>query len=141
MLEKNMQSMLKTHIKGHRQINSFIIIYDDPIQFAQYIDAKPIKNISIQFKPKLEKEHISNEIDIAINKKFISITIDKITYNVAISENYKPSDRITNNQQLFNDILNNGKASSETKVIYNKYIYMLADKISYHKIKSLWSPS
>lgn len=124
-------------MKNATKKDSKIIIYHDTKEFAQYIDEKPIQNISIQFKPKLEN-HISNQIDIAINKKHISIHIDEEKYIIHIPKNYKPQDYITNSTQFFNDLINSSNADPETKTVYSKYIYMIADKINYHKIKQLW---
>jgi len=96
------------------------------------------KSRAIQFKPKLEN-HISNQIDITINKKHISINIDEERHIINIPKNYKPQDYIKNSTQFFNDIINNSNANVKTKMIYRKYIYMIADKISYHKIKKIWA--
>lgn len=134
-LEKDMQLALYNQIKTHKQKDAKILIYDDPGQFAEYIDTKLIKNISIQFKPKIDKEHISNDIDISINKKMIQITIDSTKYTLHIPANYAPSRRILNNQQLFDDILRSSISNPQTKDVYNKYIYMIAEKINHHKLK------
>jgi hypothetical protein len=130
-----MQCNIRKQIKTHKQRDSKIMLYDDIASFAKYIDTKPIKNISIQFKPRLEDEHISSDIDIAINKKSIQIVVNDNKYIVTIPENYMPPQRAHSNQQIFENILNNSKTDSITKFVYNKYIYIIAEKINHHKLK------
>lgn len=136
-LESSMRLALENHIKKDKQADAKVILYNDTAQFAEYIDTKPIKNISIQFKPKIEKGHISSDIDISINKKMVQITIDDTKYTLHIPEHYAPFRRIRNNQQLFDDILKSSIADSLTKDVYNNYIYMVAEKINHHKLKGL----
>ncbi len=137
ILDKNMQYNIKKQIKAYKQRDSKIILYDNVTSFAQYIDTKPVKNISIQFKPRLEDEDISSDIDIAINKKEIQIIINNNKYIVTIPESYTPPQRANSNQQIFEDILNKCKTDSITKFVYNKYIYNIAEKINQHKYKWL----
>jgi len=60
---------MKQQIKKESQV----YIFDDKKHFAKYIDDKEIKNISLQFKPKLHDENTSDDINIAINRNFINI--------------------------------------------------------------------
>jgi hypothetical protein len=136
-LENNIQESINKQLRIHRQKNAKIHIYDDILNFAEYIDTKPIKNIAVHFRPKLEDVSISSDIEISINKKNIQMQINDHNYVIYIHESYKPWDHINNNRQLFEDILNNNKTDSKTKEIYNKYIYMIAEKISYYKLRWL----
>ena len=136
-LDKKIAEQLYKYMKQQIKKGSHIHVFDDKTNFAKYIDDKEIKNISLQFKPKLHDENVSDDINIAINRNFINIDTWDKQYIFYIPKKYTIPKHITTSSQFFNDIIQHIQTDSESRKIYNKYIYLIADKINYHKIQRL----
>lgn len=113
-----------------------MIYFDDRKEFVDNVSEKPIKNISLKFKPKLK--NLTTDVSLDINKNSVILGIDWEVTTFPLPKNFTIPTNIVKTHKILDHILHNVSWNKEQKYELQQYLSIVATKINPEKLKSIF---
>lgn len=115
-----------------------ILYFDELNDFVDDISNKPIKNISLEFKPKLQDRE-ATDISLSINKTWVILDVDWKGKTFLLPKNFIIPSNINTTHKILDYIFHNISWDKICKTELQQYFSIVVSKINPDKLKSIFS--